>query len=295
MALATGTGPDSAQHRLQRLRRQPGRHPRPGEPGRVRRAVRPAAWPGRWPRSLIFLAGLGSGTARPLRRRRPAAGVPMKIASWRPSDARALRDRSSCLQSVVSACSLFSYSPTPLPTTPTAQPRRPRASSSVQRRPEAVRQPAGVLRPARRPAQPGQPAVRLDHGQDPRPRPADRRGFGRHLPAGFAQPADRPDRGLRHRHGQGRGQGDLRRRERLPADGDHRRPADPGAAGGPGRHGGPQHDDQLRPLDPDRLLQRVLPLRPEDPGPQGIQGHHAGRSGRPEGLRAARAPPRWPT
>ena len=47
---------------------------------------------------------------------------------------------------------------------------------------------------------------------------------------------------------------------------------DPGAAGRRRRHRRPQHDDQLRPLEADRLLHRVLPLRPEDPGPQGIQG-----------------------
>ena len=41
---------------------------------------------------------------------------------------------------------------------------------------------------------------------------------------------------------------------------------------GDDRHRGAQHDDQLRPLGPDRLLGGVLPLRPEDPGPAAL-GH----------------------
>ena len=39
---------------------------------------------------------------------------------------------------------------------------------------------------------------------------------------------------------------------------------DPAARRTAGRHRRPQHDDHLRPLEGDRLLHRVLPLRPED-------------------------------
>ena len=55
-----------------------------------------------------------------------------------------------------------------------------------------------------------------------------------------------------------------------------------------GRHGRPQHDDHLRPLEVHRVLGRVLPGRPEDPGPQGLRHHRARLPRRPPGLRAAR-------
>ena len=51
VALATGSGTGVGQHRVQRLRRQPGRHPGPGQPGGLRRPVGPAAGPGRRARS----------------------------------------------------------------------------------------------------------------------------------------------------------------------------------------------------------------------------------------------------
>ena len=41
-----------------------------------------------------------------------------------------------------------------------------------------------------------------------------------------------------------------------------------------GGHGRAEHDDQLRPLGADRLLQRVLPLGPEDPRPPRLEGDH---------------------
>ena len=58
--------------------------------------------------------------------------------------------------------------------------------------------------PASTPARARRPAVRLDDGEDPQARPADRRRLRRHLPARLAQPVHRQDRGLRHRHGQRR-------------------------------------------------------------------------------------------
>ena len=148
----------------------------------------------------------------------------------------------------------------PLPRRSARTPRRPTPRSATCRRPATCR----PARPWRR----SRSAAGWWPGCPPTPT------------CWAPEPADRPDRGLRHRPGEGRRQGDLRRREPLPAAGDHGRPADPDAAGRRGRPGRPQHDHHLRPLDPDRLLQRVLPLGTEDPGPQGLERHLAGRPGR---------------
>ena len=85
---------------------------------------------------------------------------------------------------------------------------------------------------------------------------------------------------------------------KIELQGDHRRPAPAGAQGRQRRHRGPQHDDHLRPLEGDRLLQRVLPLRPEGAGPararrpraaarsRASRTSRARRSARPTGRRA---------
>ena len=52
-----------------------------------------------------------------------------------------------------------------------------------------------------------------------------------------------------------------RREGSHPAAGDHGGRPDPAAAGGRRRHRRPQHDHQLRPMDADRVLGRVLPRR----------------------------------
>ena len=126
-------------------------------------------------------------------------------------------------------------------------------------------------------------------------RPVDRGSLRRHLPARFPQPVQRSDRGLRHRPGQGHRQGDLRQRERLRVARDHGRPTDPVVARGLGRHRRPQHDDQLRPVEADRLLQRVLPLRAEDPGPARLQGRPPSRAWPGSASARPTAPRAWTT
>ena len=218
VALATGTGPESANTafsafdaRLADTLDQSSRELAAGLSGAAARIDHrgdpgPAGRPRRRP-------------ARPLRRRHPAPGVPM--SARRVSLAAAL---TLLALVVLSACSLFSYAPTAA-----AQPTADLGPEPVRvgRRARPVRQPDGLLRPQRRPARAGRPAVRRRHRQDQAARPDHRRRLGRHLPAGLPQPVHRPDRGLRHRHGQGDGQGDPRRRERVRAAGDHGRPADP--------------------------------------------------------------------
>ena len=220
----------------------------------------------------------GAGASRP--------GCGSTDETPRPATLRRRRLAALTPACVLSACSLFSYSPTELPAPAAALRRRP---------PAPVGQPAAphvhATRPPRTP-----PTARC-------PRPDE-------LPAGSTMAriqkrgrliagvsADTYLLGSRNPL-TGRIEGfdiDMVKavakaifgdENEVPAQGHHRRPADPRAAGGPGRPGRPQHDHHLRPLDPDRLLQRVLPLRPEDPGPQRVEGDLAGRPEGPEGLRA---------
>ena len=99
---------------------------------------------------------------------------------------------------------------------------------------------------------------------------------------------------LRHRPGEGRRAGHLRRRRRpqgaVPRH--HRGAAGPagqrGGRQGRGRHGRPQHDDELRPLGAGRLLGRLPQRRAALPRPEGLRGqeHRRARRGQGPGLRA---------
>ena len=72
-----------------------------------------------------------------------------------------------------------------------------------------------LVRPRGRQPRPGrarpQVTAGLMDGHDQETRLPDRRGGPEHLPLRLPEPARRPDRGVRHRHGPGGGQGDLRR------------------------------------------------------------------------------------
>ena len=84
---------------------------------------------------------------------------------------------------MLSACTLFSYTPTPLPAAPDPQPT---TSASAPNRAAAPTRSPRTSPPA--PADAGDTAQRIHHGQDPKARPAGRRSIGRHLPAGSRNP-----------------------------------------------------------------------------------------------------------
>ena len=159
---------------------------------------------------------------------RPAAeGVPMSDGAGARPASRCTAAGRACCARLAGRCGELAATPLPPPSTAAPTPRRrPRAATA----PATMRNAARLLRAQRRCRRPAtcRPARRCP---DPGARPPDRRRLGRHLPARVPQPVQRQDRGLRHRHGQGGGQGDLRRREQVRAQGDHRRPADPRAAG----------------------------------------------------------------
>ena len=116
--------------------------------------------------------------------------------------------------------------------------------------------------PATLPA-PGPDAVGQPHAHGSRTVAASSPGVSADtLLLGARNPVTERDRGLRHRHAPRGLPGHLRRPEQDRATGSspsaQREPAPPGRQR---RHRGPQHDDQLRPLEEDRLLQRVLPRR----------------------------------
>ena len=85
---------------------------------------------------------------------------------------------------------------------------------------------------------------------------------------------------------------------KIELEGHHRRPAAAGPPGRQRRHRRAQHDDHLRPLEGDRLLQRVLPLRPEGPGAQGETTDSGGpisawRTSRARRSAPPTGPPAW--
>ncbi len=128
------------------------------------------------------------------------------------------------------------------------------------------------------------------------PRPADRRRLGRHLPARLAQPARRPDRGLRHRHGRAIAKaifGDANAYELRVITAAQRIPSLQDGSRG---HRGAGHDASPA------TAGRRSPSPPSTTGPARRSSSardrgrdDARRPGRPARLRAARRPRAWTT
>ena len=260
-AVAVVTGPD-VDVGLRRLR-----HRRPG--GRRRQG-----------RRHHHRAALGQ-RSQPRARRRLAAGRarrrgPVHLGHRRPTTGVRMRNRIAALglaaalvagQGLLAACG---YDATPVPgdrgrpvhLRRADRPRRPDAGGA---RLHQRRDGRALLRPPGSPAGARPDAGRLDDARHPGPGLPDRRRRRRQLPAVVAQPVHGHHRGLRRGHGQPGRPGHLRRRlpPAPPAARDHAGRPDPAAPGRRGRHRGAQHDDQLLALAADRLLGRVLPLRPE--------------------------------
>ena len=159
------------------------------------------------------------------------------------------------------------------------------------------------LQDAERPAGPepvpvGRRRRHTDPRQDQGPQgPAtDRRRRPEQLPLGLPQPEQHLRRagGLRHRPRPPDRQGHPRRRGRGLVQGDPHQPAHPGDPERRGRHGGPHHDDQLRPAEPGRVLRALLQDRPAGPRPQDLDDHRVQRHARPQaGLLGRRVRRRW--
>ena len=87
--------------------------------------------------------------------------------------------------SALSACTAFTYTPTPLPSeapTPQPAPSAPASPAACRDNPLASYAPSGPT------AHAGDVAERIHDGQDPKTRPVGCRSIGRHLSAGLAKP-----------------------------------------------------------------------------------------------------------
>ena len=199
--------PGRFERPLRRLRRTGVGLGRPGErTDQHRSAVTPASGS-----SSVRCQRCGrhrDGRAGATRRRRPTPGVPMSSRNWRRGrSAPAVLLVWPMLLALVGGCALAEYDPTPLPAPPSPAPSSAPTASST---PARCADPLASYAPSGDQPDPGKMPSASTMAKIAAARPADRRGVGRHLPARLAQPVHRPDRGFRHRHGQGGGRGDLR-------------------------------------------------------------------------------------